>query len=358
MRILEYRSGDSPRESGRAHGESFRAEIAELAAIRTHLTLNIGRFVRERQVVEAAREHLPVLERYHQGYHDELLGIAEGAGISPAQAVILNHYTDLRDLDPGLFASDEGCSALYARTAEGSILAQTWDMHATSIPYVMMIKLPPTGDQPAAWVLSLTGCLGLAGINARGLGICINNLPSLDAHVGVVWPALVRQVLSCGSAAAGQQAVLDAPLGSGHHYLVADAGAAFAIEASGTRKKVVYQGEPPQYAHTNHCIDTEVGEGCWVPEASTSYPRYELLTRSLADRSLEGARDAWRRLGSREGYPNSICTNRATPSNPHGTATCATLVMNLDRREMLAHDGFCHNVEPHRYRFDAGEDRP
>lgn len=352
MRIFEYPPDASPREWGRAHGEAFREEIGELAAIRTYLTIKIGRFATEQQVVTAARAHLPVLEAYDRDRYDELLGIAEGAAIDPIKAVILNHYTDLRDLDPKDFGDDEGCSSLYARTDEGSILAQTWDMHATSIPYVMLLRVPAVGDAPEAWVLSLTGCLGLAGLNARGVGICINNLPSLDAHVGVVWPALVRTVLTRRSAASAHEAVLDAPLGSGHHYLVADAGAAFAIEASGTRKKVVYRGEPAQYGHTNHCIDAEVGQGCWVPEASTSYPRYELLTKTLAERPIAGARDAWERLGSREGYPNSICTNRATPENPHGTATCATLVMNLDRRELYTHDGFCHNVEPDLYDFD------
>jgi isopenicillin-N N-acyltransferase like protein len=352
MRIFEYQPDASPREWGRAHGEAFRQEVAELAAIRTYLTIKIGRFEREQQVEVAARAHLPVLEQYDGDRYQELLGIAEGADISPGQAVILNHYTDLRDLDPADFGDDDGCSALYARTGEGSILAQTWDMHATSIPYVMMLRVPARDDVPEAWVLSLTGCLGLAGLNAAGVGLTINNLPSLDAHVGVVWPALVRNVLARPTASAGHETVLNAPLGSGHHYLVADAGSAFAIEASGTRKKVIYRGEPPQYAHTNHCVDVEVGQGCWVPQASTSYPRYELLTRSLAQRPIAGARDAWERLGSREGYPNSICTNRATPQNPHGTATCATLVMNLDRRELHAHDGFCHNVEPDLYGFD------
>ena len=34
-----------------------------------------------------------------QATHDEVLGIAEGANISLGQAVVVNHYTDLRDID-------------------------------------------------------------------------------------------------------------------------------------------------------------------------------------------------------------------------------------------------------------------
>ena len=100
MRILELPAGAPPREWGRIHGESFRGEIRALAAIRTYLCTKVGGFRDVPTVRRAADAHLPVLERYDAALFEELIGIAEGAGVPPADIVIANHYTDLRDLDP------------------------------------------------------------------------------------------------------------------------------------------------------------------------------------------------------------------------------------------------------------------
>jgi isopenicillin-N N-acyltransferase-like protein len=201
MRTLELPAGKSAREWGRIHGESFRGEVTALAAIRVYLCTKVGGFKTADQVIAAARAHLPVLERYHAGLYEELLGIAEGAAVSPEQIVVANHYTDLRDLDPdpaswtpaptrdapdvsghaGQGADSlggDGCSVLWAETATGRILAQTWDMHATAIPYVMVLRVPESADGPAATLLTVTGCLGMAGMSAARVGVAINNLYS------------------------------------------------------------------------------------------------------------------------------------------------------------------------------------
>ena len=84
-------------------------------------------------------------------------------------------------------------SEAYVIDSTGHILAQTWDMHATAIPYVMVLGIPESEDGPAARLLTVTGCLGMAGMNASRVSIAINNLYSTDATLGVVWPAMVRQ---------------------------------------------------------------------------------------------------------------------------------------------------------------------
>src|SRR3954447_25259113 len=100
MRQLELPAGQPPRAWGQIHGETFRGEIKALAAIRIYLCTKVGGFKSAAEVHVAASAHLPVLERYHRGLYDELIGIAEGAAVSPEDIVVANHYTDLRDLDP------------------------------------------------------------------------------------------------------------------------------------------------------------------------------------------------------------------------------------------------------------------
>lgn len=351
MRVLHVPASAPPLEWGRIHGETFRGEINSLADIRVYLTRKVGGFPSDAEVLRVARLHLPVLEAYDRDLYEELIGIAEGAATAPERIVVLNHYTDLRDLDPAGVGSPGqdpgGCSVIYANTASGAVLAQTWDMHATAIPYVMMLRTPE------AWVLSLTGCLGMAGMSYRGVGIAINNLHSTDARVGVVWSALVRRALRAATAVEARDLVLGSPVGSGHHYLVADPARAFGIETSGRLREVVYEGVPPHYIHTNHCLLPTVAAASKVPPASTTGDRYDWLERSLAEAPITDAMDAWLRLGSTDGYPRSVCTNMSTPENPHGAATCSAIAMNLTTREIFAAGGLIHNVAPERFGFDA-----
>jgi isopenicillin-N N-acyltransferase-like protein len=371
VRILELPEGASPRAWGRQHGELFRAEIHALSAIRTYLCTRLGAFPDRGSVLRAAHAHLPVLERYDHGLFEELLGIAEGAAVTPAEIVVTNHYTDLRDLDPDPArwtpapargpthrpVADDGCSVVWASTPTGRIMAQTWDMHATAIPYVMMLHVPASEAGPAAWFLTLTGCLGLAGVNAARVAITINNLSSKDATVGAVWPAVVRRALHARTAAAARDLVLAAPIGSGHHYLVGDREDAFAIETSGVLRKVMFEsrGVAPagqgavataSYCHTNHCLDPDVAAVSTISATSTTRERMAWLEASLAGAAVRDLEDVWQRLGSTEGWPKSICTNTATPENPHGTATCGAIAMNLDSGDVWAQTGFINHVRP------------
>lgn len=371
MRTLELPAGKSPREWGRIHGETFRGEVKALAQIRIYLCTKVGGFTGRDQVLAAAKAHLPVLERYDRALCEELVGIAEGAAVTPEEIVVANHYTDLRDLDPdpakwcpaptrdapeanvprsaGTGATD-GCSVIWAESPAGRLLAQTWDMHATAIPYVMLLALPETEGRPAAKLLTVTGCLGMAGMNSARVAIAINNLFSTDATLGVVWPAMVRRALQERSARAARDVIVASPIGSGHHYFVADRQSAFAIEASGTRRREVFAGEQRTYCHTNHCLDGEIAARSKVPETSTTYDRMHWLERDLARAGVRDLDDAWRRLGSEDGWPRSVCTNMATPEAPHGAATCGAIAMNLDTGEVWAQQGLVHNVAPEKFR--------
>ncbi|HET9621638.1 MAG TPA: C45 family peptidase [Kofleriaceae bacterium] len=375
MRQLAYPAGASPRDWGRIHGESFRGEIAALAAIRAYLCTKVGGFASTEAVRAAAAAHLPVLERYHAGLYAELVGIAEGANLAPADLVIANHYTDLRDLDPdpatwqpaplhdvpddppgarGHIAAGaeglggDGCSVIWAETPTGRILAQTWDMHATAIPYVMMLHVPESEHGPAVSLLTVTGCLGMAGMSSARVGVAINNLFSTDATLGVVWPAVVRRALHERTAEAARDVIATSPIGSGHHYFVADRQAAFAIEASGTRRKQIFSGGAA-YCHTNHSLDADVSARSKVPATSTTYDRMRWLQADLARADVADLADAWQRLGSEDGWPRSVCTNMATPESPHGAATCGAIAMNLDTGELWGQQGFIHNVAAERW---------
>jgi isopenicillin-N N-acyltransferase-like protein len=190
----------------------------------------------------------------------------------------------------------------------------------------------------------------MAGMNGARVGMAINNLFSTDATLGVVWSAVVRRALHQKTAAGARDVVMTSPIGSGHHYFVADRREAFAIEASGTRRKLV-PTSTAAYCHTNHSLDADVAARSKVPATSTTYDRMKWLEGDLARAPVADLDDAWRRLGSEEGWPRSICTNMATPESPHGAATCGAIAMNLDTGELYAQQGFIHNVAPEKWQL-------
>lgn len=345
-------------ERGLFHGRALRDEIAAIAAIRSELCLAQGMFRSDEELLRIASLHLPVLEAFDADLYAEMLGIAEGAGQSPERIVVLNHYTDLKDLDPRVVLGErakpsrdldkeEDCTAVVAATEDGAVLAQTWDMHGSASPFVVAIHLPSVGDVPEAWMLSIAGCLGMAGMNRAGLGVTINNLKSGDARVGLLWPALVRRVLRETGAGEARDVVTSAPLGSGHHYLVADPERAYGIETSGTLRDVWAQADLTElgngFHHENHCLGTEVAQVSSISPTSTTLSRHAFMQQQMPARR---ASDLWARLTSHDGYPRSVCTHLASPEQPHAMLTCAVLSMQLTQQQITWHPGCGHEKTP------------
>lgn len=373
MRVLELPVNASPRQRGQIHGETFRPLIREIANIRTELALTLGRFETPAELELVAARHIPLMQTSLPALFDEMTGIAEGSGLSIEHVIVLNHYTDLRDLDPQQLdahisseslppehthkinladiPAEEDCTALYAQSNEGVFLGQTWDMHGSAAPYVMMLHVPAHDEAPEAWCLSITGCLGLAGMNAKGIGITINNLRSTDARIGLIWPALVRAVLEKPSVIEARDVILDNPVGSGHHYLVASEQFCYAIETSGTLKRIVFSGEAEHYVHTNHCLDAEVAHHTAQAFESTSQERYDLLVRHLRHAPIRNFKDMWVHLGSHSSYPRSICSHLASVDRPHASRTCGGIAMDLSAKYIHAASGCIHRAWPHAFEF-------
>jgi isopenicillin-N N-acyltransferase-like protein len=351
MRTLHLDTHDGPRARGLAHGEHWRREIGEISDIRLELARSVGGFPDLDAVRRLGDRHLPVLRDFDVDLHDELVGIAEGAGRSAADIVVLNHYTDLRDLGPAGRPNwdDGGCTAVFARTPAGPIFAQTWDMHGSATPYVAMIHLPErdtaSGPAPAVWLMSITGCLGMAGMNAAGVSVGINNLRSLDARLGVVWPALVRRMLRERSAEAANGVLLGARIGSGHHYLSTDATSVIGVETSGVEKRTVFRGERDTWVHTNHCFDPDIAAVSEVVPTSTTFTRLALMQGYLVETPADAAA-VWKLLGSHEGHPRGICTHLATAENPHAVETCCGILADPTNRRLWAAAGCLHDASP------------
>jgi isopenicillin-N N-acyltransferase like protein len=335
-----------PRERGRAHGEHWRAAIRELAEIRLALTLRRSAFVDEGEVLAAAGLHLPVLREHLPCKAEELEGIAEGAGLCPERVVVLNQYTDLRDVPRSVLgrpdavaprstgadeagADADGCTAIYFLGDRGPLMGETWDLHADAAPYVRMLRIAPRGRDEETLCLTLTGCLGAAGINARGVAVTINNLSSTDGRVGVVWPALVRAMLEQPHARGAYELLLRTPLSSGHYYVIADGHDYYGVETSGELKVLTQLGPRAAHLHTNHCFDPVLRRREAVPARSTSFHRLNLATTLYAQARPRDEEGMWTLLHTRDGSPGSLWVEPPPGAEPTATATVAVIVMRL-----------------------------
>ena len=111
MRYLDLRSCKTGRERGVLHGSTFAGEISSLVRVRMFLASRISGFS-EAGLLSVAERHLPILQSFDAELYEELLGLAEGSGCSPAEMVVLNQYTDIRDLDPGAWGDAGDAPAL------------------------------------------------------------------------------------------------------------------------------------------------------------------------------------------------------------------------------------------------------
>lgn len=267
--IRTLRLAGSPDELGRAHGAAHAAGIRAYAEERIRLAA-VGTSWDRGRILALAERMLAAHEAYDAQLYAEMEAMADAAGISAAEAVVTGGYTDFIDVvrvEAGGTAFEDDCTVVIA----GGFLAQTWDMHASATPFVVLLDLQPDAG-PAALVFTTVGCLGQIGMNEAGIAIGINNLAVTDGRVGVTWPFVVRKALAQTDFDAAVRCVLDADLAGGHSFLLLDAdGRGVAIEATPTATHVERLGAGG-LAHTNHCLApaTQAVEAPRLPELAAS----------------------------------------------------------------------------------------
>src|SRR5690606_29312607 len=280
VRDAVLRVAGDPYALGLAHGRALAAWVRDYAEERVRLACSpvwSGRESTRAEVMALARACLSVHEETYPDLAEELRGIADGAGLSPAELVVSGGFTDFVDAvaagalgegphgagaasggaaaagAPGggearpAGGDEDDCTAFLvpaARMADGApAFAQTWDMHEGSADHLVLLEGRPRGA-PAFVVMTTAGCVGMIGMNEAGLTVGINNLTAADGRVGVTWPFVVRAMLREETLEAALEVLARAPLCGGHNYLVMDAaGRGANVEAMPTARAVTALAE-------------------------------------------------------------------------------------------------------------------
>lgn len=322
--VIKY-SGESPRAWGQMHGEQFRAGIKELAEIRRELMLAKNPRLRTK-LQELSDAQWATSSAYAPSLMEEVQGIVDGSGLTQLDLVILNNYTDFRDIQ----LPEEGCSTVHIQNEHHTLAGQTWDMHRSAKDYMCVIHAPATEHSPEMLSLSLVGCLALMGINSHGLLVGVNNINTNNASAGILWPLYVRRLLREKTVSNARPLLENAPVTSGHNYIVSD-------EAQGEHWEVtpklservgfVAPGSHGHAFHTNHCLGPKIQEHeDATSSSSTTHVRWNLLEKLVP--TVHDFEDFYGLLTSHDGYPKSLCSHFESGAQDP-SFTCAGGVADL-----------------------------
>lgn len=260
----------SPYQMGWQHGKRFHDEIHRFTEERVRLCRSpewTGRQLSRAAVIALAEACTAEHQAYAPELMEELQGIADATHLSLAELVINNGFTDFIDtiyslgdinspaVAPSLVA--DNCTAFMVpprRSASGAaFFGQTWDMHASATPYVILIHGEPENGL-GFLTFTVTGCLGMIGMNSAGITVGVNNLMAADGQIGVTWPFVVRKILQQKDLDAALECLTGAKLAGAHNYMLMDgAGRGYEVEAMSTTHHVRELGGET-ISHTNHCL--------------------------------------------------------------------------------------------------------
>jgi len=318
--IIRYEKNLSFFEWGFHHGSQFKIAINELVAIRKELMLKKNPRLKN-HLDQLAHEQFKISQAYAPYIAEEIKGIAQGAECTLTDIVILNNYTDFRDIE----MPEEGCTTMAHFYAHEKVMGQTWDMHRSAKNYLCMIEVLGNEHSEPQLILSLVGCVGLMGINSSLRAIGVNNINTFNARAGLIWPLLVRQSLLEKSFDQMRERLVKAPVTSGHNYLIACTEGAEHLEilpdryeSVGLIPKAQTHATSHMIFHTNHCLGPEIKK---VEDqnsmSSTTFDRYnqamqsiESFNQLIKDQRVPALfKYQYDFLTSHQNFPKSICSH-------------------------------------------------
>jgi hypothetical protein len=245
----------SPKERGLAYGRVLKAEIHDAvrrwkAALADAFKIDADTFVRR---FIAQTDFGAAIQKWTPGLWEEIHGLAEGAGIDFDTALTLQLPDEC--FIHGSAIAGNRCSSVGFGKSGGrpACIAQNLDVPsmADGLQAVLHIK---DKNGLESFVLTQIGCIGVNGMNNRGIGVCTNALWQLNSgRTGLPVACVVRGLLECQSERDAVAFLRAIPHASGQNYLLGGREHVYSFECSAGR---VAQFKPPGFDdvvwHTNH----------------------------------------------------------------------------------------------------------
>ncbi|MGQ4880512.1 C45 family autoproteolytic acyltransferase/hydrolase [Billgrantia sp. LNSP4103-1] len=280
---------------------------------------------------------------------EEMHGIARGAGVDFIDILTLNCRSEI-----ALTQASGGCSAFSLKRRGQQWLAQNWDWRSAQLDNVVALHIRCDGC-PELVSIGEAGMVGKVGLNAYGIGVCLNAIRSQTCGAGLPIHVALRKILERPDMESALAVATHDRVCSPAHFLLASArvgkegGQAVGLE--------VQPGEPGRIeprdgivTHTNHLY---ADSSCPVRDFPRvdSHPRLCRLDTLLHDELPADAdpdeASLFDLLSDHHGAPLSICRH-FNPDQPaeERMETLFSVVMNLsERRLTLRHGKPCETAD-------------
>ncbi|WP_239161509.1 C45 family autoproteolytic acyltransferase/hydolase [Acrocarpospora phusangensis] len=303
----------TPSERGQAYGAQARDEIDEAVRVYRRWFASFARMSWD-EVRAAALPHQKWLEESSPRHAGEIAGIAAGSERDVTEIVALNFRTEIAYRAVGGAALSE-CTVLGAdatATIGGHVyVAQNWDWLTELLPVTVLLDVEFEGGRFVT--VTEPGMLAKFGVNAAGVGLCVNLLGSDTHGLGGSFHTLAREVLESGSAVEAAWAVTGSRrAGSGNYLIGAASGELVDLEFNPVGYELHFPGNGT-LAHTNHFLGQDPGVRDrlrFLPGLSPgTYFRQDRAQRLLAAEAEPGVDVAGlqRILRDHYGAPEGIC---------------------------------------------------
>jgi isopenicillin-N N-acyltransferase-like protein len=323
-------------EMGRQIGEACTAQIRQmLATYRDLISTSYDRLkLSWERVILQARKYQPFVAEHTPQYLRELEGIAQGAGVSLDDLMVLNCMEGI--VNDALHLKCTSFAAAGECTADGHVLvAHNEDWSPEDEHTVYLLRARPQ-DEPAYLALTYGGLLPNIGFNEAGLAQCCDSVYPDDSRLGVPRIFVARAVLACRSLSDALSAAVMNKRAAGYNHLLAhESGEIYNIEASAKRFAVQYATQGT-LAHTNHYLDPRLQAVESQPEALLrSHVRYNRAERLLRTLTPHSRQSFTRILTDHVNRPRSICCHDIdNPVAIERSKTIASVVIDLTERCM------------------------
>lgn len=338
-------AGD-PERRGHAYGAAAADEIRHnVAHYREHLRRSRG--ARPEQL-DAAMQR--VAEQVADGYADalaEIDAVAAGAGLTRTDVLLVNARSEALQALAGECTT---AAVLPERSVDGhTLLTQNWDWLCGSAGGVVLLR---STDEHSTTYVSLheAGMLARGGVNSHGVGVVGNFLESPDdrRRLGVPLPVSGQRMMRSRTLADVLDVVHEGRRTISTNYLVASAeGLAVDLETTPSTAHALLP-ERGLIVHANHYRTPGIVDLGVRRTTDSSYRDWRL--RELLDaHDRVGVPQLQAALRDTRGAPRSISR---LPSGSPPDSTLASLVMDLDTRELWITDGPPSQRPYHHLRLD------
>lgn len=301
-----------------------------------------------------SRKYIPFAQERYPQYVDEMMGMAEGAGISFEDMSVLVSMEAVTS-DALHLGKCTSMAVNSDRTTDGHVLlAHNEDWTPEEELDVFIVHAEPVNEPPFL-AMTYGGYPVAVGINAHGIAQSCDSVYPNDTRIGVPRLIVARGVLAAKSPSdAISRALIPQRAAGYNHFIVHESGEIYSVEASARRFALLY-GEDGWLAHTNYYVDPRMAAIEDEPdELVAKRIRYYRAVRLLAETSQHSIKSLQSIQRDHINFPHAICNHDESVEHlADREKTICALIIDLTARAMhIAWGNPCENVY-HTYYLDA-----